>query len=377
MQPIQQNGVRPSRELQDARRSLPAALYERCEPFFSRFSLSGLDWGDVILGTRELDPQAPGIDWNAWYSGFWSLASQHAQHAETAISYGRYYSARQLLLRASACAHFAEFMHFEQPEAKQQARHFAAHLFRRALPYMRNDVAIEMNRVAGGAVWILRRRRDRGGQPCVVLVNGLDSMNEVELYGFSRAFLDRGLAVLLFEGPGQGLRCGVEALPVDFETLMGAVLSCAQRQPAIDCNKLGVFGVSFGGYLAARCAALFPQSFRACINLSGGFDYDHFESMPPLVRRNFRFVFRKPESEIADFARTHLNLRGIPRMRAALLSIHGERDVVVPIEPARRLFDWAAGDKDFIYYSDERHVCTNSFPDLIPRMADWMTERLS
>jgi len=304
---------------------------------------------------------------------------RYAKQAESAAAAEHRVTAGQRFIKACASAHFAEFMDFEHPELKQQARELAMRLFRQALPYLPNQVEmIELHPAGLCRSIILMRRpsRQSSPQPCIILVNGLDSINEVELYGFASAFIERGLSVLMFESPGQGRLCGSKPLPVDFETVMKDVLDHARQQPTVDSQRLGVFGVSFGGYLAARCAALFPRQLRACINLSGGYDYDHFASMPPLVRRNFQFVFGRGEAEIATFTQHYLNLRGVPGLKAPLLSIHGERDVVVPIDKAQRLMDWAEGDKELIVYSNERHVCTNSFPDCIPRMADWMADRL-
>ena len=43
---------------------------------------------------------------------------------------------------------------------------------------------------------------------CVLLINGLDSAKEVELAQFAEGFLQRGLAVFFFDGPGHGVRPG-------------------------------------------------------------------------------------------------------------------------------------------------------------------------
>jgi dienelactone hydrolase len=112
-----------------------------------------------------------------------------------------------------------------------------------------------------------------GPLPTVVCLGGFDSLAE-ELYflcGVPEA-LARGYAVVLFDGPGQGapLRYqGLTARP-DWEHVVGPVVEFLAGVQRVDRTRIGLVGVSFGGYYAPRAAA-FDGRIAACV----AFDHMH------------------------------------------------------------------------------------------------------
>jgi dipeptidyl aminopeptidase/acylaminoacyl peptidase len=81
-------------------------------------------------------------------------------------------------------------------------------------------------------------------------------------------FLDRGLATFTLDGPGQG-----EAeydLPIrpDWEIPGAAVIDVVEARPEIDGERIGVWGVSLGGYYAPRVASG-DKRVRACVLCRG------------------------------------------------------------------------------------------------------------
>ena len=107
----------------------------------------------------------------------------------------------------------------------------------------------------------------------MVCLGGFDSLAE-ELYflcGVPEA-LDRGYAVVLFEGPGQGAplrEAGLTARP-DWEHVVGPVLDHLAGDDRLDAGRTALVGVSFGGYYAPRAAA-FDDRVAACV----AFDHMH------------------------------------------------------------------------------------------------------
>jgi alpha-beta hydrolase superfamily lysophospholipase len=208
-------------------------------------------------------------------------------------------------------------------------------------------------------------------------MNGLDSAKEVELYAFAREFLARGMSAVLFDGPGQGVLAGLHPMVPDFEHVFESVLSTVHRLDGVDRDRIGLFGVSYGGYLVSRSGAFFPREVKAVVNLSGGYDHDNYLDINVMVRKDFRYVFGQPDDASMDLlAREQLNLRGVPPLAAPLLMVHGEKDGIIPYESCLRLLEWADGEKELILYPGERHVCTNYFSDFIPRMSDWLADAL-
>lgn len=360
-----------------ASNGISAETFETCELFFSRLVLAGLDWGDITMVLKNLRKESTHTDWADWHRRWSALGVHHESRAAESLAAGQLETTRIAHRKAAACHHYAEFFYFDDVAVKQASRDRVTEIFDRGLPYLHENVRpLHVTHDATDVPGYLMTPRGEGPWPCVVLVNGLDSAKEVELYAFAREFIARGMGVVVFDGPGQGVHVGRTPMVVDFERVVAAVLATAVTQPEVDGSRMGIFGVSFGGYLAARTAAMVP-GFRACINLSGGFDHDSYASINAMVREDFRFVFdAADDAAMESLARTSLNLRAVPPLQLPLLAIHGELDSIIPMESCERMLEWAAGETELIRYPGERHVATNYFGDFIPRFCDWMAGRL-
>ncbi|MFI6497909.1 alpha/beta hydrolase [Nonomuraea typhae] len=356
---------------------ITAETFENCELFFSRLGLTGLDWGDITLVLKDLRKVSTFEDWDDWHARWTARGEHYERRADEAVAGGFPETARYAFRRAAACHHFAEFMYFDAPEKKNASRARVTEVFERGRPYLKETV--RPFTVPYGELELpgyLLAPEGAEALPAVILINGLDAAKEVELYAFAREFLARGMAAVVFDGPGQGLLLGHTPMAVDFEHVVAAVLEEVTEHPEVDRDRVGIFGVSYGGYLAARAAALVP-GFKACVNLSGGYDHDTFHDLNVMVRKDFRFVFEMPDDNaMAELAKTSLNLRDVPPLRVPLLAIHGELDSIIPMESCERMLEWAAGETELIRYPGERHVATNYFNDFIPRFCDWMGARL-
>jgi hypothetical protein len=93
-------------------------------------------------------------------------------------------------------------------------------------------------------------------RPTIVMLCGYDSTAE---YGWIDvpAALERGNAVLVVEGPGQGGALIEERLRMrpDFEKVLTPVLDWLLARPEVDPAAVVLLGRSFAGYLAPRAAA--------------------------------------------------------------------------------------------------------------------------
>ncbi len=358
--------------------TLNALTYETCELFFSRIVLSGLDWGDIVRALKDLKKEDTFDDWDDWHSNWVALGKEYAEKGEIAESGGHYVTASQYYQRAAACHHFGEFMYFDKPKLKKETRQMVTRLFHKAIPHLGlpiEVITIKHEDLAMPGYFI---SADKGRLcPTVVLINGLDSAKEVELMAFAREFLQRGMSVLLFDGPGQGLFAGGRKMEVNFEEVVASVLSYLEERKDVSIEKIGLFGVSYGGYLAARAAAAHPFQVKACINLSGGFDHDDYDEMNVMVKKDFRFVFGiESDEEMSKFSKSNLSLRDVPALEVPLLCIHGTNDTIIPYDSCLRMMEWAEGESELLSYEGERHVCTNFFNDYIAIFSDWMKDRL-
>jgi alpha-beta hydrolase superfamily lysophospholipase len=122
-------------------------------------------------------------------------------------------------------------------------------------------------------------------KPLVMLVGGFDSTLE-ELYPLlGKATLERGYAVLAYEGPGQGqaLRDGMTFTP-EWEKPTTAVLDAFLRTHARP-RQVVLIGMSLGGYFAPRAAA-FEQRIDGVVAWDTCFDFGEVAANIERMGRN-------------------------------------------------------------------------------------------
>jgi Esterase FrsA-like len=99
--------------------------------------------------------------------------------------------------------------------------------------------------------------RAQGPAPVVIFYSGLDVTKEI-LYAIIRDELtDRGIACLVVDTPGVGepLRLRGVACRPDYEVPTTAIVDYLQTRTDIDPTRIGLLGISLGGYYAPRGAA--------------------------------------------------------------------------------------------------------------------------
>jgi 2,6-dihydroxypseudooxynicotine hydrolase len=223
---------------------------------------------------------------------------------------------------------------------------------------------------------ILRKPVGVEKPPVVVMAVGLDSTKE-ETDAYETPFLARGMATLVFEGPGQG-----EAqydLPIrgDYEVPVKAVIDYVEARSDLDRKRIGMWGVSLGGYYAPRAAA-FEKRIKACIALGGPFHFGAaFDTIPDLTRETFRI---RSHCKTVDEARKNaqtLSLTGIAQnITCPIFIVNGRLDRVVPAADAERLAREVKGPVVLMMIEDGNHIANNRAYRWRSQSADWMKEQL-
>jgi alpha-beta hydrolase superfamily lysophospholipase len=116
--------------------------------------------------------------------------------------------------------------------------------------------------------------RAEGRTPVVIFYNGFDVTKEL-LYGFIREeFADRGIACLVIDTPGTGEPLRLRNVPSrpDYEVPTTAIVDYLVTRPDIDPERIGLLGISLGGYYAPRGAS-FEHRIKACAAWGGVWDY--------------------------------------------------------------------------------------------------------
>ncbi|MEU2916267.1 alpha/beta hydrolase [Streptomyces massasporeus] len=255
-------------------------------------------------------------DWGPSLSRAADACVERVERAGSPVSAGEH------LLMAARWYHLATLAPYAEA-SRAAARADGA--LSRALTVLEPDA----RRVDGeGFTGWLRGPADAPGT--VVVVPGLDSAKE-EFLGLASALLARGLAVYAMDGPGQGALTATTTLTPDYEQVVGRALD------ALGVARVGLVGLSLGGYYAARTAALEPR-VAAVATVSGPFRLDWSELPRPV--RDIMTERAGGADAARAFAR-RVDLTDLaPRITAPLLVVDGGRDVIPGVtngEPLARL----------------------------------------
>ena len=337
-----------------------------------RFVANGVPLSDFQEVTADLER------WEDWCSAWCGRAALHEDLGRQALADGFKLSAGEHLTRAAVCYHFSKFVFVADYAQMKSAHQKAVECRNLALPLLHplgERVAIPY----GGVNLYGNLRKPAGDTrpPVVVMCMGLDSAKE-EMDAYESIFLARGMATLAFDGPGQG-----EAeyeLPIrgDYEVPVRTVIDWIERRPDLDGGRIGLWGVSLGGYYAARAAA-FERRIEACIALSGPYDVaDDWEMFPELTRETFRVRSKcKTQPEARKFGAS-LSLKGVAgKITCPLFVVAGKLDRIVPWRDGERLAREAKGPVEFLLIEDGNHVANNRGYRYRTQSADWMARQLS
>jgi len=301
----------------------------------------------------------------------------HEALGREALARGKALSAGEHLQRAGVYYHFAKFL-FVHDLAQMKAAHVKAVACRTlALPHLgppgeRVAIPFEGKTLYG----ILRRPAGGAKPPVMAMICGLDSCKE-ETDAYEAPFLARGIATLVFDGPGQGEAEYDFPIRGNYETAVAAVLDFIATRPDLDAARIGLWGVSLGGYYAPRAAA-FESRVKACIALSGPYDMaECWDGLPALTRSAFRVRSHCATEDAARRNAATLSLKGVAgRIACPMFIVTGKLDRVIPWQDAERLARDVKGRCELLLIEDGSHVANNRGYRWRLQSADWMAEQL-
>lgn len=228
----------------------------------------------------------------------------------------------------------------------------------------------------------------------VVLFDGLDGCKETMSLWAAFELRQRGLAVLAIDGPGQGEAVRLQELPYrhDWEVPTRAARDYCLARGDVDRERVGLMGVSLGGYLIPRALA-FEHRYRAAASWGGLYDFhahmvDRLEGLAgggtvssSSVDHVVAVLGATDTADMLERAR-RFTLAGIlHQVRTPLFIVHGADDAFVPLHHVERLIaEVGTPDKVLkVIRAEEggsQHCQIDNLPDGSHAIADWFADRL-
>jgi len=349
--------------------ALVASAIHHWAPRFVTNGVPLTDFQEVTAGISR---------WADWCRAWSARAAVHEGIGRQALADGFNLSAGQHLTTAAVCYHFAKFVFVLDVNEMRAAHMKAVECRKLALPHLRPAGEYVRIPFAGKSfAGVLRRPAGVARPPLVVMCMGLDSAKE-EMDSYESLFLARGLATLSFDGPGQGESEYDIAIRGDYEVAVKAVVDWVEKRQDADGARIGLWGVSLGGYYAPRAAA-FEKRIRACIALSGPYDLGSaWDGLPELTRETFRTRAHCATQDAARKVAATLSLAGVAdKITCPLYIVTGKLDRVVPWQDAERLAREARGPVELVVIADGNHVANNRAYKYRAQSADWMARQLA
>jgi dienelactone hydrolase len=190
-------------------------------------------------------------------------------------------------------------------------------------------------------------RSVNGGQrqPVLISIGGLDSFKDELWFMTGRGALQRGMSVLLVDGPGQGgalRRYGLIARH-DYEIPIGKCIDWLEQRDDVDTTRIALSGSSLGGHYAARAGSM-ESRLAACISHGAVWDVgERWKSRDDshALAAHICWVFgARNMAEAAEKAKP-FKLDGVlEKMKCPYLIINGGADVL-GVEGVKMMHEYA------------------------------------
>jgi dienelactone hydrolase len=224
--------------------------------------------------------------------------------------------------------------------------------------------------------------------PCLLSIDGMDASKENMVSMYGDAMLNRGIAVLAIDGPGQGECCtlGIHVTADNHRDAGVAAVDWLRAHPHIDAQGIVVKGVSFGTYFGTLAAAALGDRIRGCA-VTGVCQEPGCNTIFNMASPSFklRFMFMSgydDEDEFDRFVEDFDLRKHAGGITAPYMVLGGEDDQLSPIEHTYELFEHITAPKKLIVYEGANHGLNEGMSVALGEnrntlMADWFVDRLA
>lgn len=368
-------------------------------------ALNTAPWGGAEIGEVHrvgLELRDHLGDDAAWFRVWSSHAQRLEDGGRARLASGRVRSGASYLLRAANYYHVGE--RFLQPKTGESNTAYqrgvacfqdamggagVPHVERAEIPYEGTSLP----------ALFVRAEQPADAQrpaPAVVFFDGFDITKELQYLKGIPELSKRGIACLIVDGPGNGESIRFRGLALHHETERYATpaYEWLAGRPEVDETRIGVMGISLGGYYAPRAAA-FESRFACCLAWGAQWDY-HATWAARFARldagqtpalsvpwRHLLWILSVQTREEALAKLKGFTLEGVAsRIRCPFLLVHGEGDEQVPLADARRCLN-AVGSKHKtlrVFSREEggyHHCQIDNVSIGVAAMWDWLEDTLN
>lgn len=233
-----------------------------------------------------------------------------------------------------------------------------------------------------------------GPAPLLVQVNGLDSTKEMKYrVGLPAWLAKRGVSSLIIDQPGTGeaLRLHNLTARYDSEHWASRVVDWLETRSDVDTKRIGMEGVSLGGYYCPRAVAFEPR-FACGVVWGANHDWRDVQKrrlekegeLPvPHYWTHVRWVWGAKDMDQFMTIAENVHLDGVlERIKVPFLVTHGSKDSQIPLKWAERTYEQLVNSPKRelkIFTEREGGVQHSSFDNSINAgqyIADWVAETL-
>jgi dienelactone hydrolase len=334
------------------------------------------------------EPDDPG-DKESWHREWLRVADRNHKRGDAEEANGHTETAKACWLRAVDYYRQAEFwLAGEDPRrievfnkieqcSKNWGRYLRPALQEVKIPY------------EGAFMYAYFLRSPVGGerQPVLIAFGGLDSFKDEMWFMTARAPVQRGISVLMVDGPGQGGTLRRHKIPnrPDYEVPVGRMIDYLETRSDVDASRIAVSGSSLGGFYAAR-AASYEHRLAAVVSHGAVWSVNELwgeANESHGLAGHIKWVFGVPDMTAAFEKGRAFVLEGhIDKIRCPYLICHGGSDVL-SVQQALKVYEYAkmhGVDVTLEMIGEEEtgaEHCQHDNPTIgQEKMGDWLADRL-
>lgn len=297
-----------------------------------------------FLAAKRMKPG----DKESWFAEWSRVADENKDRGDAEARLNHIVTARNCWQRAVGFYRQAEFWLKGNDARRREAfskMEECSHKFLKSLRPAGEVVQIPYEHGASLTGYFVRSALGAATQPCLISMGGLDSVKDEMWAMQAHGCLQRGMSVLMIDGPGQGSALHRYQLPTryDYEVPISACVDYLETRAEVDPKRIAVCGSSLGGYYAARAGSFEPRlaatiahgAIWSISKLWANIDEDYG------LADQIKWVFNtKTVAEAKEKAQAFTLDGVLENMKCPFLIVHGGFDIL-GVEQANTVYQYA------------------------------------